>query len=390
MRLIRNRVTSAEFASKHSVRKKLIAGLSIVAMGDMAVVVQSLEQSHNRQPTCVEQTCGEVVLQQSLESATEPLLIMKPRYIPRPTTTLSPKPPEPKPAEALPAKPVPSSSPKPPEQRATNRPANALKRPAIAAHSFVERRGPSATKNNVDELSYDWSYPQRHRALPSSARLVRVGLNGGYPGIVNPYLDYQLSRAVAAAPHNIEIYVNTNNPGKYDSDLWPTNNKDVRGNEVKNPYRSCHGEDSPACSYLRGIDLAEIDEDKWLEPAAKKAGVVIRKIWLDAEGEPWQDGPAGQLSNLALLEGMHHQFTADGYEDGIYAPPNPWHNIVGDQFTSNSTLYGLDEWLPTGTNSLDIAKAACNNTAFTGGRITSTQYGKVYAGHKIDADYLCP
>ena len=389
MHLIKNRLTNAEFASKHSVRKKLIAGLSIIAMTDMAVVVQSLEQSHDRRPTCLGQACGAVALQDPIESSTESLRIVKPEYVPRPRTPVRTEHPTPKPTKAPASQPLPSPSAQPSVRSVTKHPPNMLRRSGIAAHSFIERRSAPDAKNNADEQSYDWSYPQRHRSLPRSARLVRVGLNGGYPGIVNPYLDYQLGWAVSIAPHNTEIYVNTNNPGKYDSDLWPTSNKDVRGNKPKNPYGSCHGEDSPACSYLRGIDLAEVDEDKWLIPAAKKAGALISKIWLDAEGGPWQKGPDGQLSNLALLEGMARQFRADGYGTGIYAPPNPWHNIVGEQFTSNSTLYGSDEWLPTGMNSLDIAKAACSNTPFTGGHIVSTQYGTAFAGHTIDTNYLC-
>lgn len=381
---------TADFASRHSAPDKLLAALSIVMVSNLLVAAHDHELTQERRPVCIERTCGTAALQKTVESsAIESFVIPKPSYTPRTVRSVKPDLVEPKPAQTPISKPLPSKSPIP-QTAAKNRPTNTLRRTGIAAHAFVERRAaPTPTDIDVYVPSYDWSYPQRHRTLPDKVGIPVVGLNGGYPGKVNQYLDYQLGWAVSKAQGRTEIYVNTNNPGKYDSDLWPANNKDVRGNIPKNPYGSCRGENSPACSYLRGRDLAEVDEDSWLTPAAKKAGAVIKKIWLDAEGKPWQKGADGQLSNLAVLEGMNDQFRADGYEVGIYAPPNPWHAIVGYQFTPKSTLYGLDEWLPTGSNSLDEAKTACDNPSFTGGDIVMTQYGTTFAGNKIDTDYLC-
>jgi hypothetical protein len=100
-------------------------------------------------------------------------------------------------------------------------------------------------------------------------------------------------------------------------------------------------------------------------------------------GYTWQAGSSGQAMNVADMQGMLHALqSAGGSAIGIYSTSYQWGQIIGT--TPLGTLSRIPDWIP-GAGTLSGAKANCTLAAFTGGRVTVTQW----FGHRLDGDYAC-
>jgi hypothetical protein len=225
-------------------------------------------------------------------------------------------------------------------------------------------------------LGVDVSYPQCGRRLPSHA-FALVGVNGGLPTTTNPCLAAQLKwgrQALGGTVHDdVQLYVNTANPGGLGVASWPRSGV--------NRYGACHGANSRACAYQYGWNRARDD-------------ATVRGIrhpqrymwWLDVEtGNSWDYSSGGRVRNAAVLEGMTNYFTAIRSRGvGLYSTRHQWARIVGDALRPASSLNGLSNWRPAGSTLTD-ARAACRVAPLTpGGTVEMTQYT---AG--LDHNYSC-
>ena len=252
---------------------------------------------------------------------------------------------------------------------------------------------PTPTKEYV---GYDISYPQCGRKLPTGQAFGIVGVNGGNAATTNPCLIEQLKWANRStggtAQPNIQLYVNTANPGEVITQIttWPTSNIDKTGYITINPYGQCSGANDMACSWQYGWNRAvEANIDRFV-PAAKSAGInqaaAAYKWWLDVETmNTWQSGSAQALArNTAVLEGMASYFTKQGGSIGLYSTAVQWGQITGSP-TDSTSLNGLPNWRPSGA-SLENAKANCSVAPLTpGGFISLTQYVQ----QNLDKNHSC-
>jgi hypothetical protein len=200
--------------------------------------------------------------------------------------------------------------------------------------------------------------------------------------------------AAANGPTNqakIQLYVNTGNPGGLNTASWPHNNTDPAGNQTNNPYGTCDGSDSLACSWQYGWNRAVDDVIIRFIPAAQSAGISENPTnypwWLDVETvNSWESGSdSAYQKNTADLEAMVSYFKSKGITIGIYSTSYQWGQIVSNQVSSGSSLNGLLSWLP-GAIDLNGAKSNCNASALTsGGTISLTQY----TSGSFDYDYSC-
>jgi hypothetical protein len=243
-------------------------------------------------------------------------------------------------------------------------------------------------------VGYDVSWPQCGTTLPSDAAFAVVGVNGGLANNTNPCLGPQLtwasgSSGVTSQPR-VALYVNTANPAALDASRWPTSNTypDGSAEPVPNPYGTCTGGDSAACSYIYGYAKA-------YDNGLPERGVPTPASffwWLDVETEnSW--GP-DKAANRAVLEGMTHYYLdvlhAAGV--GIYSTGYQWGEIVGalgavqsgTAIPGPSNLNGLPSWL-AGATSLEGAQANCAQPPLTGGTVTVTQY----LMNGLDHNYAC-
>jgi hypothetical protein len=256
-----------------------------------------------------------------------------------------------------------------------------LASPAIA--TAAKPPAPSPTK---EYIGYDVSYPQCGKRLPTGQAFGIVGINGGTAATTNPCLADQLKWANRStggtAQPNIQLYVNTANPGEVISEIttWPTNNTDKTGFSTNNPYGTCDGTNTLACSWQYGWNRAlEANIDRFA-PAASTAGInqLVSSYtwWLDVETmNTWQSGSTEAFArNTATLEAMTAYFTGRGGKVGLYSTAYQWNQIVGATVSPSSNLNGLPNWRPSGA-SLSNAIANCSVPPLTtGGFISLTQY----------------
>lgn len=202
------------------------------------------------------------------------------------------------------------------------------------------------------------------------------------------------------------VYVNTADPGstyhhKRTAD-WPT-----AGTYSGDPYSDsssgpgyCAGSDTQACAWEYGFAKAYQD-GRWLTGAANAVnsslsqaglasvptGPAAYQWWLDIEtGNSWQSGSAGQLMNIADIQGMLAGLTVAGAGSGsigIYSTSSQWATIVGSP-TNLGSLSGLPDWIP-GASSLAGAQSACTLGSFTSGVVAVTQW----LGSPYDGDWAC-
>lgn len=218
----------------------------------------------------------------------------------------------------------------------------------------------------------DISYPQgtAEQYLNMRHDFVIVGVNGGRPGEVNPYLANQLWVASVitqdADPSQtgmlpIQLYLNTANPadyiGKPELRQWPES--DDPSIEY-NPYMdggSCDGTDSPACMYVYGWQQAKESVEVMFDSAAESAGVSGNPAdytwWLDVETyNSWRENPKvdenPQESNRIVLEGMVAYLQSRGAGVGIYSVSGHWNELIGDVIEEDSNLFSLPSWVAKG------------------------------------------
>jgi hypothetical protein len=172
---------------------------------------------------------------------------------------------------------------------------------------------------------------------------------------------------------------------------WPADNSDPQGVITTNPYGSCDGSNSLACSYQYGWNRAVEDTQQRLAGPAYSAGLSTNPAdytwWLDVETiNTWQSGStdSGQ-KNAADLEGMTDAIKSVGGSVGLYSTTAQWQQIAGTTLRGGSSLYGLINWRP-GAKNLNSAQSNCSLPPLTaGGRVTLTQY----LASNVDYDYSC-
>jgi hypothetical protein len=216
-------------------------------------------------------------------------------------------------------------------------------------------------------IGVDVSHPQCGRPLPSGHAFALVGVNGGRATTTNPCLATQLQwaqQAVGGTVHDdVQLYVNTGNPGGLGVASWPRSGV--------NRYGACDGSNSAACAYQYGWDRAR--DDATIRGVSHPEQYMW---WLDVETvNTWDYSTGGRARNAALLEGMTKYFTSIGARGvGLYSTRYQWGQIIGNELRPTSSLNGLSNWRPTGST-LAGAQAACGLAPLTpGGVIELTQY----------------
>ena len=266
----------------------------------------------------------------------------------------------------------------------------------------------------------DISFPQCGTSFPTGQAFGIVGVNDGVPGALNPCLgpsstypsfkESELYWAVTTSTGSTgqpraSVYVNTSDPGNMFNGTvesgWPTTGATPYGacTTTKVDTRSgpaAVGQDSRACGWEFGHQEAARDTS-WLRAAAQS---INRQSppntipttpgaypwWLDVETtNTWQQQPAGQAMNVAVLQGFVVGLRAGGAPSvGVYAPPNQWLAITGGTSASTTTLGGLATWIPGASNETG-ALALCSGRSFTDGPLALTQF----PSGNFDGDVSC-
>jgi hypothetical protein len=250
----------------------------------------------------------------------------------------------------------------------------------------------SLSTSSFIKIGNDISYPSCGKSYPIMQGIGIVGVNGGIATTTNPCLSGELLWAGqslgTAKQSKVQLYVNTGNPGGA-TPFWSLTNSDPLGNIAPNPYGTCDGSDSPACSWQYGWNCVISDVENKFVPATIAAGGDVIPTdypwWLDVETKnSWESGSLGALArNRAALEGMIAAFHFKGISVGIYATSYQWAKIVGS-IPSDSNLNGLLNWRP-GASNLSEAQTNCSLTPLTpGGTVIMTQYTT-----DVDYDYSC-
>ncbi len=237
----------------------------------------------------------------------------------------------------------------------------------VLAAKPLNRISTSVTGNDI-------SWPQCGKTLPTGQLFGIVGVNDGLANTTNPCFTTELAWANnssgTTAQGKAALYVNTANPGNLNVADWPTSG-------TSSKYGSCNGQDTQACAYIYGWNMAELDAQSRISGNSP----ANFKWWLDVETDnSWE---TNKSNNVADLEGMVDYFQSLNAQVGIYSTAYQWGQIAGS-ISSQNSLYGLDSWLP-GSSSLKAAKAACTDPGLTGGKTTVTQY----VSRRIDYDYSC-
>ena len=275
---------------------------------------------------------------------------------------------------------------------------------ALALSIFLLGGGPTVmaakpiptAPNTATPLGIDVSYPQCGKTLPTNHAFGIVGINGGLANTTNPCMADQLLWANTAPGNttqdNVQVYVNTGNPGGLNTKSWPNSNVDSGGITQTNPHGVCDGSDSWACAWMYGWNRALEDDRDRFQPAARQAGISSTigdyALWLDVELEnSWKPATDGfnTVSNVAVLEAMTTYFTSVGARVGLYSTAYQWNSIVGSSVSIDSNLNGLPNWRPGGA-SLKTAKNACNAEPLTvNGNVVLTQF----VSKGLDYNYVC-
>jgi hypothetical protein len=241
--------------------------------------------------------------------------------------------------------------------------------PAMLAGAGVAQAAPS----DASLWGADVSYPQCGAPLPTGQAFGVVGVNGGTADSTDPCLATELAWAAGSTGgtvhDDIQLYVNTGNPGT-GAASWPQSGS--------NRYGDCDGSDSVPCAYQYGWDRARDD--------ATVRGITDPEQymwWLDVEiANSWDYTEGGATRNAAVLEGMTEYFTSIGVREvGLYSTAHQWGEIVGTGMSATSSLIGLPNWRPAGSD-LAAAQATCGVAPLTpGGVVELTQYA-------TDFDYI--
>ena len=249
--------------------------------------------------------------------------------------------------------------------------------PAVAA--TAPSNGPGA----------DVSWPQCAGDLPAGQTFGVVGVNDGLGNTTNPCLARELAWAGASAGGTgqpaTSLYVMAQDPGLLAS-WWPNSDQTKDGATVAVPaqYGDCApsqgsslGQDSAACAFVYGYDMAE--EDITSRGVTSPADY---RWWIDVETtNTWALPPA---ANAADLEGMVTAFQSAHATVGLYSTPYQWLLIAGTPML-NSPLSGLPSWIAN-TGGVGTAETNCYTSGLTTG---STVALAQYQSGAFDADLAC-
>jgi len=229
-------------------------------------------------------------------------------------------------------------------------------------------------------VTYDVSYPQCGKPLPTPITGGIVGVNNGLAFSSNACLATEWTWASQQTTYAPAFYANTADPGPAYSSHWPTG-------QTSPQFCDPAANNSTACSYDYGWNYAL---DALTRAAAATSNPAAYQWWLDVEtGNSWQtlESAYGQTASSrandsSSLAGAVAALQSQGVASvGVYSTSYQWTQITGG---SGTQFAAQPAWV-AGTGSLSTAQANCASTSFTGGRITLTQYA--YNGY--DADYHC-
>jgi hypothetical protein len=248
----------------------------------------------------------------------------------------------------------------------------------VTAPAYAAKPAPSPAPQPAQLATYDVSYPQCGKTLPSGATGGIVGVNDGIVFSANPCLASEWSWAQHATTFAPAFYANTGNPGPAYSGHWPGGQQTPQ---------VCGGGNSTACSYDYGWNAAL---DSYADATAVTASPATYAWWLDVEtGNSWEtlESAYGQTAtakanDAAALTGAADALRSKGVVTvGVYSTNYQWTQITGGtgtQFASSPA------WV-AGVGSQSTAQSNCHSTSFTGGQIQLAQY----ALNGYDADQHC-
>jgi hypothetical protein len=241
--------------------------------------------------------------------------------------------------------------------------------PAYAGHKPPRSTAPA---------TYDVSYPQCGKALPSPINGGIVGVNGGIVLSGNPCLATEYAWAAKATTYAPAFYANTGNPGPAYSSHWPA------GQQLP---AVCDGTNTEACSYDYGWNAAK---DSFARAAAVTSTAAAATWWLDVEtGNSWEtlESAYGQTATArandrASIAGAVAALRDAGVATvGVYSTSYQWGQITG----GTGTQFAAQPVWVAGVGSLSTAQSNCRSTSFTGGRVVLAQY----SSNGYDADVPC-
>lgn len=235
----------------------------------------------------------------------------------------------------------------------------------------------------------DVSWPQCGQPLPGSHSFGVVGVNAGLGNTTNPCLADELAWAATSTGGTDQpltsLYVMAQDPG-HQASWWPDSDQIKDGTTVAVPAQygpcrpgqsSAEGEESPACAYVYGYDMAQEDV-----AARGIATASDYRWWIDVETtNTWALTPA---ANAADLEGMVAAFTAAGATVGLYSTPYQWQLIAGST-PSTSPLAGLSSWIAS-IGGQTSAETNCYIPGLTPGSAVALAQ---YQSGSFDADLAC-
>lgn len=223
-----------------------------------------------------------------------------------------------------------------------------------------------------EPIGIDVSWPQCDRDLPEAEGFAIVGVNRGRVYSANPCLageDGQL----AWAGEDVQLYLNTGNPGPRDSRHWPVGQDEPRTCDPADP-------DTVDCAYVYGWNAAEhaygialealealdAEDDDDTEADAPLAGMTW---WLDVEdANSWR---RDRERNVAALQGMVDALDALGAgEIGFYSTPRLWNRITGgtEAFAEHAA------WHAGASDEADARRRCAAEPSFTGGPLRMVQW----------------
>ena len=233
---------------------------------------------------------------------------------------------------------------------------------------------------STSPVTYDVSYPQCGKTLPSPITGGIVGVNNGIVLSGNPCLATEWAWASQPTTYAPAFYANTGDPGPAVSSHWTTG-------QTSPQYCDPADNNSTACSYDYGWNYAT---DALNRALAVTSAAKTVQWWLDVEtGNSWQTlEPAyGQTTtsmanDRASIAGAVDALKQAGVSSvGVYSTSYQWTQITG----GTGTQFAAQPAWVAGTGSLSTAQSNCRTTSFTGGPVVLAQY----ASNGYDADYHC-
>ena len=233
----------------------------------------------------------------------------------------------------------------------------------------------------VDPIGLDVSWPQcNDEEMPAEFGYAIVGVNRGRVHSENPCLRDQL----AWAGPDVDIYMNTANPGPNHSEFWPVGQSEPRICAA----RDLPDDDTEDCAYLYGWNAAA-------DAYARVLAAFVDLEWADADDERLPDDITWWLDvetanswrldrslNVASLHGsVDFLESMDVSEVGFYSTPLLWWRVTGgtDDFAD------YPAWHAGGRTQEEAERRCARHEAFTDGELRMVQW--IEDG--IDTNLLC-